>query len=739
MRLVALTTLLLATGSAAQVRWQPQVDLATRNGHAMAYDSVRQRVVVFGGGLARNDLWEWDGARWNLRSVFAGPAGRTGHAMAFDAARGRLVVFGGMGVDNGAYTERNDTWEWDGSAWLQANPAQAPSVRSGARMVFDAARGRVMLFGGIHVANYQGTFYDDVWEWDGSTWTARTPAVRPPARSEAALAFDPSRARVVMYGGWGGGSVGLVDTWEWDGSTWTQRAPLTVPLLERGAAATFDPASGRTLLLGQTTPFLQLPRMETWAFDGTNWTPIGSGPTGAGAFVVIAHDPVRTRTVQFASETWEFDGATWARVLPALTPAFRDLPSLVFDAARGVPVIVGNTGSGYQVETWERNGSEWSHRLGVGGPSISIGQAMAYDAARGRTVLFGGQSPYGNDQTWEYDGTGWTQLTPSPRPPWLYGHAMAFDPLRQRVVLFGTTSTNAPGITWEWDGASWTQHTPAHVPWGRRYAGMAWHPGRQRVLLYGGGEGSTTSSLFRDFWEWDGTDWTMLAASIPPGERARHGMAYDSVRDRLVVHGGRDTQGARTDTWEWDGANWAQRAPATNPGETFGLTMTFDSVRGETVLFGGVPYATWTYAAEVTATARAFGAGCVGSAGVPALAPDVGQRPWIGDGFRQVATNLPANSLAVFKFGVSDQWWGGLPLPFDLSIIGMTGCTEYVSNDVLIGLPTGAGAASYTLPLPNNPSLRGVRLFSQVFTVDPTANAFGATTTNAIEARLGGR
>jgi hypothetical protein len=214
---------------------------------------------------------------------------------------------------------------------------------------------------------------------------------------------------------------------------------------------------------------------------------------------------------------------------------------------------------------------------------------------------------------------------------------------------------------------------------------------------------------------------------------------YDSVRERLVVHGGRDTRSARTDTWEWDGVSWVQRAPATNPGATNDVAMTFDPMRDETLLFGGLFHLTWTYAPEVTATTRAFGSGCVGSAGVPVLAPGVGQRPWIGDGYRQLASNLPAGSLAVFKLGVSDQWWGGLPLPFDLSIIGMTGCTEYVSNDVLVGVSTGAGSAGFTFPLPDNPSLRGARLFTQVFTVDPTANVFGATTTNAIEARLGGR
>ena len=38
------------------------------------------------------------------------------HALAFDAARGRTVLFGG---GNGAGATFDDTWEWDGSTWIE--------------------------------------------------------------------------------------------------------------------------------------------------------------------------------------------------------------------------------------------------------------------------------------------------------------------------------------------------------------------------------------------------------------------------------------------------------------------------------------------------------------------------------------------------------------------------------------------------------------------------------------------
>jgi hypothetical protein len=45
-----------------------------------------------------------------------GPSPRYGHAMAYEAARQRVVLFGGSG---GSSALLNDTWGWDGVAWTQ--------------------------------------------------------------------------------------------------------------------------------------------------------------------------------------------------------------------------------------------------------------------------------------------------------------------------------------------------------------------------------------------------------------------------------------------------------------------------------------------------------------------------------------------------------------------------------------------------------------------------------------------
>ena len=63
------------------------------------------------------------------------PTARSGHAVAYDAARGRVVLFAGYAAGD---ARRNDTWEWDGSAWTERTPpAGSPTARSGHAMAYD--------------------------------------------------------------------------------------------------------------------------------------------------------------------------------------------------------------------------------------------------------------------------------------------------------------------------------------------------------------------------------------------------------------------------------------------------------------------------------------------------------------------------------------------------------------------------------------------------------------------------
>src|SRR5688572_4916037 len=95
--------LLLAVALHAQTDWVRVRVLEPRSDVPMAYDAARQRIVLFGGridsGVAPlGQTWEWDGSSWSLQNPAASPPPRHSHALAYDAARQRIVLFGGSGV-----------------------------------------------------------------------------------------------------------------------------------------------------------------------------------------------------------------------------------------------------------------------------------------------------------------------------------------------------------------------------------------------------------------------------------------------------------------------------------------------------------------------------------------------------------------------------------------------------------------------------------------------------------------
>ena len=85
--------------------------------HAMTYDSKRERILLFGGLTERQgkfvtfaDTWSWDGNEWTEQQD-ASPPGRNVHRLVYDTLRDRVVLFGGITDAKVA----NDTWEYDGS------------------------------------------------------------------------------------------------------------------------------------------------------------------------------------------------------------------------------------------------------------------------------------------------------------------------------------------------------------------------------------------------------------------------------------------------------------------------------------------------------------------------------------------------------------------------------------------------------------------------------------------------
>jgi Galactose oxidase, central domain len=144
-----------------------------RSTAAMVYDSARAQAVLFGGqgftasfgSSSLGDTWEYDGAAATWTEALTSRPGCIGHAMAYDSARARIVLFGGMCTTDNF----GDNWEYDPAAmtWHDVDSKTVPAPRSFHAMAYDVVRARSVLFGGCCGAGGGGPF-GDTWEYDGA-------------------------------------------------------------------------------------------------------------------------------------------------------------------------------------------------------------------------------------------------------------------------------------------------------------------------------------------------------------------------------------------------------------------------------------------------------------------------------------------------------------------------------------------------------------------------------------------
>ncbi len=470
-------TVLFDGTSGATWQWDGQAWLRVttegpgqRNRTAMAYDSGRGVIVLFGGsdGASLGDTWEWDGDVWRPVAD-TGPEARDNHAMAYDRKRGVIVLHGGS--RNGGRGNR-ETWEWDGDVWTLAT-SDGPKADDAHYMTYDSGRG-------VTVLNYAGD--GRTWEWDGSNW-----AQVGDSPKWGVVTYDSRREVTLAYIGWSA----EFDTWSWDGQNW-QPVGRVYPGGRGRHAMAYDTARGVTVLFGGSI-LGDGDADDTWEWDGATWRASSSAGPSARTEHAMAYDAARGETVLFggavdgggySSETWAWDGQQWTLVSTE-GPSPRYGHAMAYDSRREVIVLFGGFDSSNSGETWEWNGAAWM-LVATDGPTPRIDHAMACDQARGVIVLQGGRE--GEDlsggQTWEWDGARWKVAGQTDLKR--YGHAIAYDSGRGAIVMFGgQTNREVTAETWEWNGRDWLPRTGGAKPFARWEHAMAFDERRETFVLFG--------------------------------------------------------------------------------------------------------------------------------------------------------------------------------------------------------------------------------------------------------------
>src|SRR5205823_6005607 len=127
-----------------------------RTGCGLSWDGGG-KAILFGGSTnsgSQNDTWLFDLSTntWSVKGTTTTPPARSNLNLAFDPLRSKVVMVGGGFVTP-------FTWEFDGNDWQSTSPSPEPPARSFSALAYDSALHSVVLFGGVASGSYLGTLW----------------------------------------------------------------------------------------------------------------------------------------------------------------------------------------------------------------------------------------------------------------------------------------------------------------------------------------------------------------------------------------------------------------------------------------------------------------------------------------------------------------------------------------------------------------------------------------------------
>ena len=503
-----------------------------------------------------------------------------------------------------------------------------PTARYWQSTIYDPLNERVIVFGG-----YDGQYRNDTWALGLSgpaSWRRlSTRSDPPPVRAEHVAVYDPTRHRMVIFGGWNGAR--LADAWALslsDPPTWERIDPINgEPLGRSGHAAIYDPVEDRMIVYGGDADDEDRGKTSALEFSGApRWIelePAGTPVPGRRGHAAV-YDPIRQRMLIFGGwpgtdEVWVLtlgDSLTWDLVDPGSTrPSPRSSPGAFFDAERDRMVVFGGSfgdgGLAPPNDVWALSFQpmpDWD-RLDVSGQTIGrYRHGIVYQPNRDRMVVVAGIDADGflSSSTVSLEFTpspAWTGLQPSLDPPTSrWGHSAVYDNVRRRMIVFGGAAGAPLNDVWAraLDGSQeWTKLAPVGpAPSARFWHSAVYDELADRMIVFGGDDGGYVN----DVWalSFSSSDWSLILPNgAPPPSRREHAAIYDPVENRMIVYGG--YRGTRlNDIWELrlsGPPEWSQVITSGDlPPDRSGHAAVYDSAAQRMVVFGGdggYPRKTW--------------------------------------------------------------------------------------------------------------------------------------------------
>ncbi|MCH7499042.1 MAG: hypothetical protein IH886_03405 [Nitrospinae bacterium] len=265
---------------------------AVRALHSSVYDSATQRMIMFGGssgssaGSQVGDLWVLEDANgsagtphWTQLFPSGGPSARVFHSAIYDSVNNRMTIFGGnvnVGFCNATV---NDVWVLKNAnglggppTWTELNPTGdpingLPARRHSTSTVYDPSTNRMIMTAGngacLPPASGEAPENSEVWVLENAnglggtpSWTLLNPTgSSPPARGEGRAIYDIANNRMIISGGCGPTGCPLGDVWVLENANglggtpnWIELFPTGVNPLTRNSSVVYEPAENQMVL-----------------------------------------------------------------------------------------------------------------------------------------------------------------------------------------------------------------------------------------------------------------------------------------------------------------------------------------------------------------------------------------------------------------------------------------------------------------------------------------------------------
>jgi len=437
-------------------------------------------------------------------------------------------------------------------------------------------------------------------------------------------------------------------------------------------------------------------------WNGTTWSPLGSGMSGGGNpplvtdlttlpnGELIAGGRFVAAGGVSANNIARWDGASWHPLGSGLS----DYPNAIAALPNGDVVAGGlgyaSSGGSYcSVRRW--NGTSWS-TLGSAlflPSSVGFGVAWISDFrafANGDLVVAGEFTMAGSvivNRIARWNGTTW-----SPLGSGLNGFVHCLTTLPNGDLVAGGEFTTAGGVSANriarWDGTTWSTFGAGIN--GTSVFALTTLPNGD--LVAAGGSAVVAGLSISQIVRWDGVAWSTLGTGIVPLGAS----ALAVLADGDLMAGG-----------------------------------SFTVVQG-----GPSPYL-----AQLTTTCPASaspaGSGCSGAGGAPLL--EATTLPWIGATCRTRCSGLPSSALVASVTGLNPS---SLALA-SLAPQALPGCTLHATPDAVVIGAAANGAFDFAFAVPRSVALVGLSMFHQtvVQELGPQQQLLAMTAANALRLTVG--